>query len=445
MSVLEEQDASAPAGEIVGNYQLVSRLGEGGMGVVYLAQHRNIERQVAIKLLQPAYSTDRETVQRFLTEARAASRVHHPAIVEVFDCGIHQDGRVYIVMELLQGCSLAAEIKANGRLSLDRALWLTTLIADGFAAVHGVGIIHRDLKPDNLFLVPARAPGEPFAVKVLDFGLAKCFKGTLSRNGVVTRTGHVMGSPAYMSPEQCRGASRIDLRADIYSLGCVLYEMICGRPPFVRAGSGDLLVAHIGMMPAPPSALEQSIPEEVEALIMRMLAKSPDERPQTMQEVAQAAELCRERLASAGDSRGPRVLVARTLAADARAARSRRRWRLALCAAAAALAATPLIALRGRPDPGPRPDPPARAGGPASDAARGFAGLPNPDPATPSPAPAPALAPADEIGLDRSIAPPAATRRKRSHGLQQIDLMRFGQADTWEREPPPARAAPAPR
>ncbi|HET6282359.1 MAG TPA: serine/threonine-protein kinase [Polyangia bacterium] len=279
-------------GQTIGSYTLLSKLGEGGMGAVYLAEHQRIHRRAAIKLLLPQYSGDRESIRRFMIEARAASRIRHRGIVEVYDCDVHSDGRAYIVMELLEGVSLAEHISARGRLASDVALFATHMIANTLSAVHGSGIVHRDLKPDNVFLVPSGNPREPFAVKVLDFGVAKLFTGD-SLQAAVTRTGQVMGSPSYMAPEQCRGSLRLDHRADIYSLGCILYEMVCGRPPFVQQGSGELLVAQIAEVPPAPSSLQPSIAPATERLIQRMLSKSVDRRPQTMREVEQEVAACR--------------------------------------------------------------------------------------------------------------------------------------------------------
>jgi len=278
-------------GETYGNYRIVSQIGMGGMGAVYLAEHQHLERRVAIKVLLPEHSRDPEAVQHVLREARATALIRHPGIVEVFDCEVGRDGRAFIVMELLDGTSLGHHLKTVGRLDTATALFLTELIANVLSAVHEKGIIHRDLKPDNVFLLPLADQDRPFAIKVLDFGIAKLTVN--NPGGTLTRTGHVIGSPPYMSPEQCRGVKRIDHRADIYSLGCILYEMLCGRPPFVRQGPGEVLVAHVAETPARPSSLQPTIPPSVDRLLDRMLAKSPSARQSSMREVETEAAACR--------------------------------------------------------------------------------------------------------------------------------------------------------
>ncbi|HVV51854.1 MAG TPA: protein kinase, partial [Polyangia bacterium] len=275
-------------GETLGAYKVVSRLGAGGMGEVYLAQHTRIDRRAAIKVLLPELSSNQEVVDRFFSEARATSTIHHRGIVEVLDCDVHPSGRAYIVMELLEGESLAGRLardKTFGR-DLDRVLAVTGAIADALGAAHAKGIVHRDLKPDNVFLV--NDPGAPFGflVKILDFGIAKLMSGEVDgKVSARTRTGSLMGTPAYMSPEQCRGASRVDHRTDIYSLGCIVYEMLAGRLPFVYEGFGEIISAHMSEAPPAFAAVGLEAPPAVEAWTRKLLAKSPAERPATMADV----------------------------------------------------------------------------------------------------------------------------------------------------------------
>jgi serine/threonine-protein kinase len=271
-------------GETFGNYKVVAALGSGGMGAVYLAEHQRIYRQAAIKVLLPELTGDVEAVRRFLLEARATSGIKHPGIIEILDCDIHHDGRAFIVMELLEGLTLADHMRVTGPLECDAALSLVRQIANALAAAHDRGIIHRDLKPDNVFLSPVVEGDSPYAIKVLDFGIAKLLAEG-SAAGTLTRTGFVVGSPPYMSPEQCTGARAIDQRSDIYSLGCILFEMICGRPPFLGKGPGELMVAHIAEVPPRPSSLAPLIPAAVERLIDRMMAKAPSDRLPSMQDV----------------------------------------------------------------------------------------------------------------------------------------------------------------
>ncbi len=268
-------------GEIVGNYEVTKKIGAGGMGAVYLAEHTLIGRQAAIKVLLPELSHKQEIVNRFFNEAKSATAIKHPGIVEIYDFGYAEDGSAYIVMEFLDGESLDARIRKLVRLPALAAVDITRQVASGLSAAHEKSIIHRDLKPDNIFLVPDPVSrGE--RTKILDFGIAKLVaEGPAS----MTRTGTILGTPAYMSPEQCRGAGHVDHRADLYSQGCILYQMLCGSLPFEGEGAGEILAAHIHVQPRPVSEIEPSVAPELNALVMRLLAKQPDER------FASAAEL----------------------------------------------------------------------------------------------------------------------------------------------------------
>jgi serine/threonine-protein kinase len=210
-------------GQTIGNFKVVSRLGVGGMGEVWLAEQQNIGTHVAIKLLNASVSQDTEHVQRFFNEARAVSRIQHAGIVKIFDVGTHA-GQAYLIMEYLEGETLSQRLAKLGRLPFSQIGDIGRQIATVLDATHTAGITHRDLKPDNIFLVPDRELGE--RVKVLDFGIAK-LTGTLA--GHSPRTMGTMGTPAYMAPEQWGDTSKVDWRADLYSLGCVAFEMTCGR------------------------------------------------------------------------------------------------------------------------------------------------------------------------------------------------------------------------
>ena len=269
---------------------MLQELGQGGMGRVYLAQHHRIERRAAVKVLLPELSTNAGVVERFFTEARATSSIRHPGIVEVLDCDV-VDGNAFIVMEYLEGESLATYLRRILGLASDRvfALAVGAQVAQAVAAAHARGIIHRDLKPDNVFLCASTTDNHVVA-KVLDFGIAKLAQ---QRDTVHTRSGAIMGTPAYMSPEQCRGGTRIiDARSDIYALGCILYEMLCGRRPFVRDGLGDMIVAHVSEAPEPLAALVPGLPLPIDALVLRMLAKDPAARPQSMEAVSEEIIQC---------------------------------------------------------------------------------------------------------------------------------------------------------
>jgi putative nucleotidyltransferase with HDIG domain len=259
---------------VVGAYRLVASLGRGAMGRVYEARHELLGRRVAMKVLLPEAASSEEAVARFIDEARAVNDIRHPGIVDVTDFG-EVDGRPYYIMELLEGETLARRLAHRGRLELTEAVDVTLQVATALAAVHDRGVVHRDLKPENIFLCRGAAP--PDRVKILDFGVAKLLApGPVDRR--LTRTGTVVGTPLYMSPEQCLGSAALDHRSDVYTLGLVLYEMLTGAPPFDRDNMAALLVAHVYERPPPPRRLEPAIPAAVEKIILRTLAKDPADR-----------------------------------------------------------------------------------------------------------------------------------------------------------------------
>jgi eukaryotic-like serine/threonine-protein kinase len=292
-------------GETVGSYRLIQKLGEGGMGEVYLAEHKYIARRAAIKFLLPEFTGAPDVVGRFFAEARAASLIEHPGIVEVVDCEIHKDGRAYIVMEHLRGESLRAYLDRAAKLDGDPAGALAILrqIALALAAAHAQGIVHRDLKPDNVFLhLPVgRSPASP-VVKILDFGIAKLL-GPSGEERTKTRTGQLLGTPLYMSPEQCRGARLVDSLSDVYAFGCIMYEMFCGRPPFVADGFGDLIIAHVSQPPPEPLDLAPAMSPLVRRTLLACLAKDPRKRPASMESLA--ASLTEEGASDVIDLRRP--------------------------------------------------------------------------------------------------------------------------------------------
>jgi eukaryotic-like serine/threonine-protein kinase len=285
-------------GTTVGQYRILRKIGEGGMGAVYLAEHSLIGRRAAIKSLLPSLSVQREIVDRFFNEARATTSIPDPGIVQVFDFGFHTDGTAFIVMEFLEGEPLDARIRRFTRLAVSDALRLTRQAAGSLAAAHARGIVHRDLKPENIFLVrdPEAQGGE--RPKILDFGIAKL--GGDNPNQMKTRTGAMMGTPVYMSPEQCRGAGLVDHRSDIYALGCVLFHMLVGRPPFDAEGIGEIIAAHLREPAHAPSAVSPGIPPVVDELVLRCLAKAPDHRYQTMGELQQALESALAKITATG-------------------------------------------------------------------------------------------------------------------------------------------------
>jgi serine/threonine-protein kinase len=333
-------------GTTVGNYRVLGRLGEGGMGTVYVAEHVLLGRRAALKVLLPMYSSNQEIVARFFNEARAVTAVSAPGIVQLFDFGYHTDGSAYIVMELLEGESLDARLRRVGRLSPADTIRLIRQCANALAAAHGKGIVHRDLKPENLFVVgdPAVTGGE--RLKVLDFGVAK-----LSGDGIAaskTRTGMLVGTPIYMAPEQCRGASDIDARADIYALGCVMFALIVGRPPFPYDNSGELIAAHLKEPPPSVSAFAPNVPAELDAVVHKCLAKAPGDRYPSMAALVDALDAVSGALWYASPTRTPAftpvptpvtVTTLRGAAGEARP-EDRRRGRVLAIAAVAAVAST---------------------------------------------------------------------------------------------------------
>ena len=256
------------------------------MGAVYKAEHPLLGKTAAVKVLLPELSQNHDIVNRFFNEAKAATAIRHPGIVEIFDFGYLASGMAYITMELLDGEPLSRVLVARGRLTEQEALLYTRGIASALAAAHAQGIIHRDLKPDNIFLVRDPDMLGGLRPKILDFGIAKVTEAQRIGGVSKTRTGAVLGTPAYMSPEQCRGTGEIDARSDLYAVGCILYEMLVGRPPFHSEGIGELLAMHMYMAPQSPTELGLPISTAAEGLIMQLLQKRPDDRVQSAADLA---------------------------------------------------------------------------------------------------------------------------------------------------------------
>jgi serine/threonine-protein kinase len=261
-----------------GNYRIVRLIGEGGFGEVYLAENPLIERRAAVKILHPALAQDAELVRRFLNEARAASAIRHPNIIEVFDAGLTSEGSPYILMEFLDGMSLQKRLANSFRLELADVLHIAAQAGSALSAAHAAGIVHRDLKPENMFLLPdPNAPGGE-RVKILDFGIAKIKARAGTSGSVQTQTGLIMGSPAYMSPEQCKDSADVDLRSDIYSFATILYEALAGRPPFTSTSGTELLVMHLTGTPRPLRELVAEVPGHVDNAIARALSRQREDR-----------------------------------------------------------------------------------------------------------------------------------------------------------------------
>jgi len=319
-------------GAVVGSYRVVARLGSGGMGTVYRAEHPTLGRAAAVKVLSAELSREREMVQRFFAEARATSQLRHPGIVDVFDFGYLADGTAWLLMELLEGEDLGARLK-RGRLQPRQASDILGQAAAALGAAHARGILHRDIKPQNLFLVAdAAAPGG-VRVKVLDFGIAKLLPES-GESLQETRTGTVMGTPPYMSPEQCRSARNLDARSDVYALGCVLYEMLTAERPFAATSTNEMIAAHLHVPPPPLRATRPELPAAIEKVVARALEKQRERRHATVEELARELERA---LAGGADT------VVDRLTPRPAEARGRTRW-IVIGSAGAALAGVALLA-----------------------------------------------------------------------------------------------------
>lgn len=259
----------------IGSYRITGVIDKGGMGQVYTGKHKLIGRSAAIKVLLPQHTENSELVQRFINEARAASKIGHPGIVEVYDSDELESGGAFIAMEHMKGENLAQRIRRLGQLDPTQAVVFCIQICSALQAVHDEDIVHRDLKPSNLFIVPDTGVPGGERIKLLDFGIAK-----LSEPGqaVATRVGAMMGTPQYMSPEQCNDSAGVDHRADIYSLGCILFQMLCGKPPFNGKHYLDVVSAQVNDEAPLPSSRRADIPPAIDTIVARALAKDPDHR-----------------------------------------------------------------------------------------------------------------------------------------------------------------------
>jgi eukaryotic-like serine/threonine-protein kinase len=279
-------------GVSIGNYTIIEKVGEGGMGAVYRAVHETLGRSAAVKMLLPATANQTGMAARLFNEARSAAAIRHPGIVEIYDVGVLPDQTAYIVMEFLEGESLAARLHRERDLPLARGLQIMRAVARSLQAAHDCGIVHRDLKPDNVFLVPDPEVSGGERVKLLDFGIAKpeVDRQPSAEEYALTQTGMMIGTPPYMSPEQCRGTGPVDRRSDLYALGCLLYTLVCGRPPFVARGAGEIIARHLYFAPEPPRRHGRPVATALEALILWLLRKDPRDRPATASQVVAAID-----------------------------------------------------------------------------------------------------------------------------------------------------------
>ncbi|MCA9693056.1 MAG: serine/threonine-protein kinase [Nannocystaceae bacterium] len=285
---LDDEPDDALTGELLlDRYRVVRRLGEGGMGTVYLAEHVTIKKRCAIKVLSQEYANKADLIDRFLQEARAASMIAHENVVEITDFGKTNDNSVFFVMEYLAGEDLSRTLAREGPLSWARVRGMALQICRALGAAHDKGIIHRDMKPENCFRVE-RSTTRDF-IKVLDFGIAKVTTEDGDGGKGLTKTGMIFGTPEYMSPEQAQGI-RVDHRADIYAVGVIMYELLTGQVPFTADSFMGILTQHMFEAPKSPRAIQASIPDEVERIILKAMQKDRDLRFQDMRAFITAIE-----------------------------------------------------------------------------------------------------------------------------------------------------------
>ena len=275
-----------PGDLIAGKYRIERVLGQGGMGIVYAANHELLGVKVAIKLLLTDISTSQEAVTRFLNEARNAMKIQSENVAKVSDAGHLEDGRPYMVMEFLEGDDLSKLLEQRGVLSIQEAVDYTLQALEALAQAHKEGIVHRDLKPANLFLVARR--DKTMQVKVLDFGISKATNPLSQGSGSMTSTKALLGSPYYMSPEQLRSSKSVDARADIWSMGIILFELMGGTPPFLGDNFGELFALILESDPPAIRTKRPDVPPQLEQVIMRCLQRKPEHRYSNVGELAAA-------------------------------------------------------------------------------------------------------------------------------------------------------------
>jgi eukaryotic-like serine/threonine-protein kinase len=283
-SVLETTGDPLVGETLAGKYRIEERLSVGGMGTVYRATHILMDKKVAIKVLRPSLAADEKIVARFSREARAASRISHPNALSVTDFGEADGGVVFLVMEFLSGRTLKQVIRQEGPLPLARVVEIIRQVGSALAVAHSEGVIHRDLKSENIMLLDTNGPDY---AKVLDFGIAKIQEPIDGHDSALTSPDLIIGTPQYMSPEQCSQAESLDTRSDVYSLGVILFEMLAGRVPFTGDSPTVIMLKHL--QEAPPSVLEcrNDLPQGVGVVVSRALAKSPEDRYQSVSELVE--------------------------------------------------------------------------------------------------------------------------------------------------------------
>jgi serine/threonine protein kinase len=305
-------------GTVLANvYEIHSIIGHGGMGVVYKARHAMMDRIVAIKMLKAQLITDSMSVKRFQQEVKASSRINHPHVVAVYNFGLTPQGLPYIVMDYLEGNTLAGVIRRDGQLGVERGVKIVSQACEGLAYAHKQGVVHRDLKPGNIVLTDY--DGDSEFVKVVDFGVAKLMGGTADSQRL-TQAGDICGSPVYMSPEQCMG-QELDWRSDIYSMGVVIYETLTGCLPLVGTTMVDTMAKQCSEMPPPFATARPDlyIPERIQQVVFKALAKDPNNRHQSMDELREELYLAIPRPGRSGALRNAELLTDTTQHADKKA------------------------------------------------------------------------------------------------------------------------------
>ena len=280
------------AGQLLGGYRILSTMGAGGVGEVYLAAPPDGARKVVLEVLPAQLGADARALARLATEARATADLRHPAIGEVLACDVAEDGRTYVAREHLEGETLAALLTRSGSFAAEvgTAVAVIGRVASGLAAAHQQGVIHRDIRPENLFLVHRGPTAGSFpGVKILGFGMARFVAMSPGAHG---GDGRFTRPTPYMAPEQCRTGGAVDARADLYGLGCVLYEMLCGRPPFDRASPSGLIASHLARSAPRASEIHRGLPPGLDDLLARLLARDPAQRPASAEDLIAALERC---------------------------------------------------------------------------------------------------------------------------------------------------------